>query len=258
MCFLTMGDVTQPSLWAAYARLCQESTFYCHPKHPEQVQSPFLRERIIGHRVPTSWGGLSLVAATLSLFRTAYLDRHHDHFILLSETTIPIVPPGTVERELNMVKGQSIINFTVAEPGSEHFQRAQALPPTHPFQPFFAHDQWVILSRPHVRVLLETPRLEWFLRMFAPDEHYILNVLAHECGVRPREVINQRRTFVNWTERERRETRDEQGNLVLRSTHPKSYDQLSPGDVLNAREEGNWFFRKVSSRCDCSALTVVL
>lgn len=254
LCFLTVGDLSQPFLWEAFLARANGAAVYCHPKQPEAVSTGFLRAAIISERVPTAHGRASLVEATLNLFRAAYADSRIEHFILLSETTVPIVAFAEVERELSRLRGKSLISYRIPKPGSEHFARQKMLAPGCVFTPFFEHDQWVILSRRHVALLLEKPLLDCFGRVFAADEHYILNVLAHHCGVTPNEVLNGRRTFVNWKEREVKEVRDETGRLIKRTVHPKTYDTLAASDVLPARSAGCWFFRKVSASCVCSPL----
>jgi hypothetical protein len=255
LCFLTVGDVTQPALWRSFLASGGDARVYCHPKNPEDIATEFLREAIITDRVPTRHGTVSLVDASLNLFRAAFEDRRNEHFILLSETAIPIVRFADIANQLAKHKGKSLISFLVPAPGSEHFRRQRSLPSGCVFNPFFKHDQWVILSRNHVEALVGKPKLDCFENMFAPDEHYFLNVLAHACGVLPKDVLNQRKTFVNWKDRVVREVEDPTGRLVQRTIHPKTYDTLSSSDVLEARGMGCWFFRKVSRDCDCTGLT---
>lgn len=251
LCFLTVGNVSQPRLWAAFLSDAEGARVYCHPKFPDKITMPALRNGIIADRVPTEHGTASLVDATLNLFRAAYADERNAHFILLSETTIPVVPYKEVGKSLAECRGASLIRFSIPPPGSEHFRRQEKLPLGCRFDPFFTHDQWIILSRRHVGLLLQKPKLGWFSRMFAADEHYFMNVLAHSCGVKPNEILNQRKTFVNWNDRVVKEERDVSG-ILKRTLHPKTYDSLHPNDIAQALQQGCWFFRKVSSGCDCS------
>lgn len=254
LCFLTIGDLSQPAMWEAFLAGAGGATVYCHPKQPEDVTTGFLRDGIIAERIATAHGKASLVEATLNLLRAAHADERNQHFILLSETAIPIVALADVERELASLPGKSIISFRIPAAGTEHFRRQASLPPGCRFEPFFEHDQWVVLSRRHVGLLLEKPKLACFERMFAPDEHYFMNVLVHHCGMTPGEVLNRRKTFVNWKEREVKEVKDATGRLVKRTVHPRTYDGLTSSDVLKARGMGCWFFRKVSSSADCGGL----
>ncbi len=254
LCFLTLGDVTQPRMWEAFLARAPEARIYCHPKIPAEASRGFLRDGIIRDRVETQHGGISLVDASLNLFRAAFEDSRNTHVILLSETAIPIVPFAEIEGELGRSEGLSYISFNVPAPGTEHFLRQRALPKGCHFSPFFQHDQWLILSRRHVELLRDKPKIACFSRLFAPDEHYFLIVLAHVRGVPPAQVRNSRKTFVNWRDRAVKETRDLSGRIVSRTIHPKTYDTLSPGIVEQARGLGCWFLRKVSPACDCSGV----
>lgn len=253
-CFLTIGDLAQPALWQAFLDTGKDFGIFCHPKKPDEISTKWLKDGVIEGLVQTSHGDVSLVAATLNLLRAAFDHSEYEHFILLSETSIPIVPLRDVLAGSESCNSKSVISFRIPPVGSEHFNRQGSFPNGMRMTPFFFHDQWVILSRNHVEKLLVRPRLEWFSRMFAPDEHYFLNVLAHDCRVRANEVINQRKTYVNWQEREVKEVRQFDGKLLRRTVHPKTYHHLEMDEVMRARNEGMWFFRKVSSDCDCRGL----
>src|ERR1700689_1256093 len=72
-CFLTLDDVYHPGVWEQFfaAALPEQSTLYCHPKAPDRVVSPLLRDRIIAESVETSHGHISQVEAVLAMFRAA-------------------------------------------------------------------------------------------------------------------------------------------------------------------------------------------
>lgn len=198
LCFLTLGDLSQTGVWNAYLAAASGVNVYCHPKSSLPLASTLLRQSVISERVQTAHGHVSLVDASLNLFRAAYKESGNQHFILLSDTTVPIAPFATVADGLARHAGQSQISFRIPGEGTEHFCRQYSLPSECQFTPFFEHDQWVILCRRHVEKLLEKPLIHCFERMFAPDEHYFLNVLIHHAGISMDEIINHRRTFVNW------------------------------------------------------------
>ena len=253
-CFLTIADLSQPRLWDAFLDKAHGAKTYFHPKFPHQIKTALIRNNIIDHIIPTSHGDVSLVEATLNLLSAAFHDDvRHEHFVLLSDTTIPIAPFKRISEELSLYQNRSVMDFSIGAPGSEHFNRQQFLPPSCVFTPFFSHSQWITLTRRHVERLLTKPGLECFKEFPFADEHYFLNVLIHACGVDLSEVINARKTFVNWRDREVRET-FESGRLVSRTIHPKTYSSLPTLDVTVAIKNGCWFFRKVSHDCDTAHL----
>src|SRR5262249_52461715 len=145
------------------------------------VKSHFLAGRIISERVSTRHAHISIVDATLALFAAAYCDdAENQYFILLSESTIPIVPFAAICSELARCESRSLIPFSVPPPGTEHHARLQTIANNAIFaKAFYLHDQWIVLHRRHVAALLDRSALAQFARVFAADEHYIMNVLVH-------------------------------------------------------------------------------
>lgn len=256
-CFLTRSDLLQPNVWKAFFAAAEQEkyTIYCHPKDAEDVTAPILSGRIINDRVATQHGHVSLVKATLNLFSQAYDDAEdNQYFILLSESTIPIVSFNEIYENAKRCQSRSVVSYRVAPPNSEHHQRLSAVSQPALFSSaFFHHEQWVILHRRHVSMLLAHPSLALFSRVFAADEHYFMNVLVHLKGASLDQFINRRATFVNWRDWEQRTyTNVATGKVMGHTIHPKTYFRLSPADIAEADNERCWFFRKVDAKCDCT------
>jgi hypothetical protein len=256
-CFLTRGDLLQPAVWETFFAGAdrEQHAVYSHPKEPVAVTSPVLGGTAIPERVPTRYGDVSLVKATLNLFTHAYHDSaENEYFVLLSESTIPIVPFSYFLAGLQVCRPRSVIRYKIPNETEEHHARLYTVKRRALFEPgFFYHHQWVILHRRHVALLLDHPGLDLFQYMFAPDEHYFMNVLVHLHGVQGSEILNINTTFVNWMEREQKTHRDPATGLIQgHSLHPKTYSRISPADLALAREQNCWFFRKVAAECDCT------
>lgn len=256
-CFLTTTDLHQQDIWRRYffSAYAEQYSIYCHPTQPEQVTDSLLKGNIIDKTVPTRHGDASLVQASLNLFLQAYNDPENEYFILLSESTIPIVSFNQFIASLKRCRSRSIFSYRVAPPESEHYGRLADIKQPELFSAsFLHHHRWVILHRRHLAMLLDRPGLSLFSNMFAPDEHYFMNALVHLKGVRLDEFVNQHATFVNWHEKEIKECwNPTTGKLVARTVHPKTYHQLSSADLAQA--DGCWFFSKVSPDCDCALVS---
>jgi hypothetical protein len=276
-CFLTLDNVFHPGVWEQFfaAASPEHRTVYCHPKLPERVTNPLLKDRVIAELVETSHGHISQVEAVLALFRAAYHDDPaNEYFILLSESTIPIASFARIHAELAQSGQRSLIPYHVPQVNSEHHLRLRRVSNPALFaKAFYWHDNWVILHRRHVAALLERSFFDLFARVFGADEHYFMNTLVHLLGVSTDEVISRRTTFVNWREPERRITADapksqvmlhnwenpekekaylanpDNAKATIRTTHPKTYTVLTPADLAEAH--GMWFFRKVAAACNC-------
>jgi hypothetical protein len=259
-CFLTRGDLFQPKVWESFfsSAPLEKYTIYCHPKEPEHVASPILSGRIINDRVPTRHGDVSIVKATLNLFSTAHNDdEDNQYFVLVSESTIPIVSFDYLYKSVERNGSHSITSYNVPPPNIEHHQRLFTVKQRELFSSaFFSHDQWIILHRQHVSMLLDHPSLALFNNVFAPDEHYFMNALVHLKGASLDQFVNQRATFVNWRDKViKTYTSPETGQVLGRTVHPKTYHQLSAADIKEARNGDCWFFRKVDAECDCTIVT---
>jgi hypothetical protein len=254
-CFLTLDDLHLPAIWDAFFAAAAPTQFgiHCHPKNPERVTNRLLRDRIVAPslRVPTRHGDVSLVAAMLSLFASAFDEGDNDYFILASESTIPITSFSRIREDLARCSPRSLVNYRVPAPGSEHHARLDAIEGGARFaKAFYSHDSWLVLHRRHVVPLLTQSYLPLFGRVRFPDEHYFMNVLVHMKGVPADEFICRRTTFVNWKDREIRQYTDPATGKKRHTRHPKTYTTLAPSD-LNAAGEA-WFFRKVAASCDCT------
>jgi hypothetical protein len=104
LCFLTIGNVSQPKLWETFFEGAGKEKYniYCHAKDRHSLSDEFLKRSIIQKYIPTAHGDLSLVQAAQALFEHAFHDdAQNTFFILMSDTTIPIVPFYRIYSELS-------------------------------------------------------------------------------------------------------------------------------------------------------------
>jgi hypothetical protein len=177
--------------------------------------------------------------------------------LLLSDSTIPILPFIQIYNIINQQGARSIISYNVPSPNSEHHNRLSSVTKPALFATgFFHHDQWIILHRRHVAKLLDHPSLTLFRNVFAPDEHYFMNVLVHQKGASLDEFVKHAATFVNWREKTvKTYTNPATGQFIAKTVHPKTYYQLSGLEIVQALGAHCWFFRKVDTTCDCTFLS---
>ncbi len=261
-CFLTRANLHQPRLWERFFSASNgRHTIYCHPKFPQDVTDALLAGRIIKNRVPTAYAHVSGVVASISMFLAAYADcDENEYFVLVSESTIPIVPFDSIYQELLQAKGRSLIQYYVPEPGTELHERLRERlsmiePPSLFPSPLYAHATWLVLHRSHVALLYDYPAIEAFMKVNGADEHYFMNALVHLKSQPLAEFVNKATTFANFREPEveRQLVPNAKQELVSIETYrPKTYDTISAADVAEAKATGAWLFRKVTKQCDCA------
>lgn len=148
--FLTYGNILH-SCMEEYTR---RHKVYIHAKYPENVQ-PVFKSRCIP-TVPTEWGDMSIVHATLQLLKAAYQE-NHSWFVLLSEDVYPLQPIHKLEKFL---ANQS---YSIFDPRGG-----------------FKTSQWWILTREDVATILETSFTISKPKNGAYDEYYFLSLLMHK------------------------------------------------------------------------------
>ena len=87
--FLVINDINFPTIWDNYFRGNEgKYSVYCHPKNPENVVTPWLRDNIVPHLVETSWGYIT--NAYFTLLYEALKDPLNQKFIVISESCLPL------------------------------------------------------------------------------------------------------------------------------------------------------------------------
>lgn len=265
--FLTRAGLRAEELWADFFAEADPAHYslYAHTKE-EPPSSSLLARRRIAEAVPTEWGTISLVRATLALLRAALADEANASFVLLSESCVPLYPFARVRAEL-LADGRAWLVHAPTPPWMIHqrgptreFLRwSSALQPLVPAPAgLLKQAQWTAFSRPLAALFTDASadftRLWEADRLFAPDEHYFVNVAAHElrrrglapAGAAPaacldRYVTNRRLTYVEWAE-------------VGNGRAPLKMAAVSAELVRRARAEGCLFLRKVAPGADVSLL----
>lgn len=196
--FLTRGDLHQPRVWEEFLEGAgSESPLFLHAKHPEAVVSPVLKRAARVPVLPTEWGGISLVRATLRLLGAALADSGATHFALVSESCVPVKPAEEILTRLALDGRSRIAWEGLHEMSLEHRWRsgkAAGVPPDR----WRMQHQWMVLDREMAEIVLEEDLTGRFGEVFAPDEHYFATVLAMK-GVRLEDRVRKvLATWVDW------------------------------------------------------------
>nr|QFG74702.1 MAG: core-2/I-branching enzyme [Megaviridae environmental sample] len=236
LCFLTYDNLSKVNVWKNF--LNSKYNFYIHNKNDfEGDMSKFC----IKDRVPTKWGDLSLVVATLNLFKEAYENSDNEYFILLSDKCIPILHPDklynkvkTIDQNIISIQRKKILNI-------ENRLRYRSLNQKYFFDKdnFKKQSQWCILKRKTVQFFIENDFTEIFgVSAIIPDEHYFINLMEKYSIPYVDRVV----TFDNWRDPSE-VSHDKYGNKVRHK--PKTYFNLNNNDVIKALTTGAFFMRKI-------------
>ena len=233
-CFLTVGDVHKPHIWATFLK-GKENLYniYVHPKYPDRIKS-FLKNHIIPSydHVSTKWGDISLVRATLKLFKNALADHNNKMFVLVSDSCIPIRNFDFVYSEL--IADQSNIISSHSQQNSYTVLRYKQLKDQKFLtkSQFKKVSQWLAVNQKTAHFLVTNDYTDLYRNMFCPDEHYFANVLD-----KFNKPYNDRKlTCVDWN------------NPSLDPKYrpyPKTFTKLELSDIKKCRTTGALFLRKI-------------
>lgn len=231
-CFLTYGDLSQPKLWDSFFPNDEiYHSIYIHNKTP--LLNETYKKYCLKQTIPTQWGKVSIVKATLCLLMDAYNDPDNEYFALLSDKCIPIRNFKDIYQRIMIINNNIISCWS--DPG-----RHKGLADKSFFKEseFKKQNQWMILKRQTVKHFLNHDYLTVFGdNFFAADEHYFVNI-CHKFKI---DYVNSPVTFVNW---------DEHSDTADYNILPKTYGILSNEQVAKIISVDSYLFmRKVSDKC---------
>jgi hypothetical protein len=238
--FLTRGEHNNVSLWEKFFETADSKKYkiLIHPKETNLLKSSLWSQpnSSILRPIPTAWGSITLVKATLYLIQMALADPLVKKFVLLSESCIPTNHFNSVYEISMMEIGRSRIHWTFGKNIDRYTMIKSALPPTITPHNWMKQSQWMLLDRKHVQLLFQPnlqARCSQFLQHFqycpVPDEHFFINYFIHILKLHPAEFINHPVTFVDWNSN---------------SKHPKLFAFLSTEIIQLCRNNKIFFARK--------------
>lgn len=237
--FLSRGDVHLPEIWRGYfAQSSRPPGVYAHCKEREMLTpESFLEPYLIPQYVETEWGEIGIVKATLELIRVAMENTAHTHFILLSESCVPVRPLRELERSLQWDPRSRMKVIPWMEMRKYNVLKAQRLEKMPGIRKEVAHfqSQWMCLSRKDAEIILKKDWTEQFAEVFAADEAYFATVMAASGSPPLQNVVNREMTWTKW----------EEGN-----GRPSSFDLVSSRIVAEIQESGCFFARKFTAQSD--------
>ena len=238
--FLTRGEHNNISIWESYFENVDPSRYkiLVHPKEPNTLLSPLWKQQnsSILRPIPTGWGTISLVKATLCLLQMALTDPLIKKFILLSESCIPMSSFDLLYDCLHEESNRSRIYWSYGKNHDRYHFIKGNISQVIPIANWMKQSQWMCLDRKHVSLLflpiyqkrlLKT--LDDFSYCPAPDEHFFIKYFIHFLKIHPNEFINYPNTYVDWN---------------VSCKHPKLFGYLPSELVRYCREKKIFFARK--------------
>lgn len=237
--FLTRGEVHHRELWEEYwVQAGQQARVLAHTKDVTLLaKESFLRDRQVPDKVETAWGELSIVHATLGLLRAALQDPGTTHFILASESCVPVRPFGELSVNLRRDPRSRLHVWSLDEvksAGNRYKMKRLLRLSGIPMSLAFFQEQWMCLSREDALTVTEKDWTSCFEQVEAADECYFATVLAVSGMSLSKGTVNRAITWTDWRG----------------GAHPEEYTEVPPPIACRIAESGCYFARKFSPGSD--------
>jgi len=234
LCFLTYGNLSQPKLWEKF----QNSKYNIYIHNKQQFTGNF-QKYCIENTIDTEWGHISIVRATLNLFKTAFENKENKYFILLSDTCIPLYSSDVVYEKICSFDNNLLNAWKTDVDDSWHKSRYNSITCKDFFDEndFYGQHQWMVLKRDTVRFFINNDYTHIFRNTItAPDEIYFINILnKFNISYKSKFV-----TYVNW---------DEESDLKIYRDKPKTYSKLNDETIHAILKRDCLFMRKIGPEC---------
>ena len=232
--FLTKGDTHHGDIWREYIAEAPEAVrIFCHPKEPRLLAGGFLEGTSIQAHYDTAWGDVSLVRATLALLRAALEDEEMTHFVLLSESCVPVRPLPEVLKLLDWNPKSRFAWRDLGKASPTEKRRALELPQV-PAACWRFQSQWWLLERTAAEWVARADYTDVFAKMEVPDEGYFSTVLCLLGYPLADRVVQTPCTWTHW-----------EGG-----PHPLEFAVLPTTEVESILESGALFARKFPRGAD--------
>lgn len=168
--FLSYKEPVALSLWTKYLS-AETANVYLHPKTTDQSSS-FFKSKTVPNPCQTKWGDISLVKATLLLLQYALRNTENTHFILLSDSCIPVYAYSDLYSKITEMKQSQLYSKKVND-NISRFVESDKLKRSH----IMKQSQWMILTRDDAEFFCKHNHIKNFTQMPLTDEKYFITLL---------------------------------------------------------------------------------
>ena len=270
--FLIIDDINHPDIWIKYfENNLDKINIYVHPKHPENVKTPWLKKHIIKNLVHTEWGFIT--NAYYNLFEEAFKNEDNIKFVTISESCLPLQSFNKLYNDI-FTKNDIRTSFVKFLPVTRYdmISRIQNQPNYKMFNSYVKHYARFCLSRYHVDKLLKLHNeFKFFNNMNVGDEFFLTMIHAkpnfdffkdYEITYDDWDYIVNERETINAEIKKMYELIESQkysqnvNNIITNeienkklhrdkiSKNPKSYNVVTMDDYNKALKSGAYFWRK--------------
>jgi len=228
-CFLVYHDIVPYSIWNQYfVNQSQENyCVYIHSKYKTNSLLYTFPYQEVPNPIPTiRKSHISIVEATLYLWKNALIDKEVTHIMFLSQNCIPLYPFDKLNTFLGSLP-YSMISCIHGNKKERHKQMHPTLQKKIPYTSFVKQQPNMLITREDAELFIQYPMIHFFSNMECPDEHYFINLIMY---------FFNKKIFMKQTH---------YCNPDPNKTQAVTFHHLSPKQLKDIQSKGYLFMRKV-------------
>ncbi len=240
--FLIYDEINQEELWKKFFEKADKNKYNIYIHFKNHKKSDYFDRFKLKQTVDTKWGDKSLVEAHNLLLKEALKDVNNEHFVLLSNSCVPL---KTFDHIYNYLKQDYSYygmidewNKTERNTYAELFIPSKYICKAH---------QWSILNRKHGQLLVDKEKeyIDWF--PIVPDEHAHITFLYYNHlhnEIKKTHKDDENTTYTFWYDH--------------RDNSPQEYLSISNDDVTKLVNTPCLFGRKFNKNCKLDFLAAMI
>ena len=229
LCFLTYGNLSKSKFWNDLLDSnLDKFNIYIHNK--KKFKDNNFEKYCLKKTVDTQWGHSSLVKATLTMFKDAIKNIDNEHFLLLSDTCIPLYPLDYIYSEI--FKENNNLIYVQNKTNVARYDKKMLDKIFLKRSNFCKQSQWMCLTRNTIDFFIKKNYIKKFGKDFPIlDEHYFISLIKKYNIEYKQRLL----TFCKFNQKNK--------------THPKKYKTLDKYIIAHKRSLGALFIRKIDPNC---------
>lgn len=265
--FLTIDNPNFTNIWDYYFKGNEDKiNIYIHPKNPDNIT--WHPECIIKNLKPTAWG--FIVAAYISLFKTALKNKDNYKFITISESCVPIKPFNEMYNDLIKNKKESYIKIFPITNYDFGDRITSDVKKNIDKDKLIKHYARMCLSRYHIKKILHNlDKIKLFINMHVGDEFFLSSItplnnykdiaITHDDWEYVFKIVKDIRKEIKklYDEQESNNKINNNDKIIeLQNKYqniaknPKTIIKVSKDDLENMKNTKSYFYRKFHKDSD--------
>lgn len=239
-CFLLYDIINHEDLWYNFFKNIDHNKYNIYIHYKNNVPLKYFEKYKINNCIETQYAHISLTQAQNILLKKALEDNNNQHFIILSNSCIPLKNFDYIYNHLDETKSY----FNVA-PQEQCFPRCNSILNIIEKKYIQKQHAWCILNRKHTELMLkDTQYINWFKDIYCPEEHcYITMLYIYNLQDELITTLNlaiDATTFTNW-----------QGMDYKYPCYSglKNYSNISEDELIYLLKSKSLFGRKFTVDC---------